>query len=365
MTLEYKELKSYIPESLANDSSLRYLLEYIEQIGQCDPCKFFSIYSDLRWRLNSAEYWMSLDDFLENSKIQCAYMFLGNLFSELRLGDPCDTLDWPLINTMGKCYEDVLRDVFRKDQVSSYKKRVGKAFQKYGTRVLNNLLILREIIDISKNLDKILSLDHTKYIHSSFLKDENFRYIILLEKYFSIDRIFKLLVSEDVLEYTRKIQKCLEILKVLRESGVENIQLKNCRDWDSIADELLCNKDYARITNEPIDQSKIRHLHGKKICGYDLDVPDSSEKFCMAARVLKNCLLNYPSKIGVEHNRYVVFLWQENRICYAAEICKGDVVQIKGFRNKNIMTTFHGRIMRIEILNLIHNVNTKVYEHDI
>ena len=48
--LNFREIKRRVPASVINDFAFQPLIQYIEQVGHCNPSVFFSAYSDLKWR---------------------------------------------------------------------------------------------------------------------------------------------------------------------------------------------------------------------------------------------------------------------------------------------------------------------------
>lgn len=336
--------KNYIPEDLISEVFGELYIDYFEISAQIDPVAIWEMLNRKRdfWEETGSEnMFLRLNkSFLQISEIKKKYKLIETTFDNFVISNNDFLLDWPFLDLSVITYEDLLIKIFKNQNISSYKKRIGKAIERYGTRVINNLLILSEMYDLSRDLDKILSLNHEKRIWSVFFyKKEETKDIILLKEIFTPERIFKMMTNQDNFHHSDYLRKQFAAIRFLKICNVDFSFLSTCESFDEMHEKIFRNEKFAKLTNIQIDQEILDwDLDGRILSsGHRVNIPKSSYEIVCAANEMENCLYYFSdwSVIGSGGDRYIIFLEKGTKTEYAVEIRGKEITAIKGRDNSD------------------------------
>lgn len=298
------------------------------------------------------QYLLSLDE------VKNKFRFIGDTFDQLVKNGMYLLLEMPLIDTDNASYEQVLIKIFQKNDVRAFRKRIGRAILQYGTRVLNNLILLREFMNIADELDHLLQLDHGIRLDERFVSlvvRKNF--VPIFAAAFGPSTIFRLLeissIENDVI-----MDSLAMIKQVLDHRRDAKEILAGKHTWHKIHAALIPETRFGDVTHHEINQSKISAIHGWGVDGYIFEVIKSTEDLARTSVELKHCVHMY-RWIGDKNNSYIFNLLKDGKRHYTIQIAHNDkgqyfyINQFKGYRNNAEMEGLTGQTLREKIINLL------------
>lgn len=277
-------------------------------------------------------------------------------------------------------FDEILYYIF-KEAYPRYKKRVGVLFKKYGTRVLNNIFILSRLVDIEKNFDIVVNLDHSKLINEYVYKclsgqelengDTGQKDVFswLTELNFSINRIFKILVShkgndqEDFYILAWDIRRMIAMVKARYGDDYVTIVKeyigKKPRSMKEIHDKLvpLLTMLETEESEKIMLNQKLDFLEGESLFEYRISVPMTAADLLNTGTIMKHCVGAYADSV-IQGSKNIINLIKGGDLVYTIELNllsnqKFEIRQFKGYRNSCEMEGLKGEKYRKAICDLI------------
>jgi len=304
-------------------------------------------------------------------KIACIkerFLFLGETYSTFLKKNEFEKLPLPFFEVTDLDIISLLQLLFKKGNIQHVKKGVELAIIKYGVNFLNNLLILREFIDISTNFNKIIALDHKTALPKEICKHLNtpedplqnllipypnnelfsdINEIKFLLKPFLITKKFKILKSFNESDH-QHIKWCLS--KYLKVFTFENLNKKltnanrKINSLHSILN-ILANEsriiENQRLANLPLNQ-EIISLDGKPLLDFIISVPRNGEDLFNTGKVLDHYLGEY-TQIVADRIVQIMNLIKNDQIHYTLSISWDDgYYDILEFKRNDNESLFKG-----------------------
>ena len=211
-------------------------------------------------------------------------------------------LSLPYIDFSVKDFDEVVALFTQDGACKSWRKRMGMSIELYGTKAINNLLVLKRLYGNISHLDKILAYDHTSEIPFALYNDlcnaktpPSFDWLMInycqrrvfeiLKTYSEEDfkdsmRIVELLAQEHGPEYLRMIREALgqkpkSIAEIHQRLIIQAAQVEE-----------------SKFRNVMLDQ-EVMHLDGKMLLDFQIEVPTTGSDLIRTGLLLKNCMAGY------------------------------------------------------------------------
>ncbi|WP_127716734.1 PcfJ domain-containing protein [Halobacteriovorax sp. HLS] len=267
----------------------------------------------------------------------------------------------PLID---KSYDEILEVIFGSGQFERYRKRVGAAFDKFGTNLLNNIYILSLLVDIHQFIDNVLVLNHRQAIDENIitkLKQPEVSLDWLVSNY-KLTRVFRVLLTCEDENFTDS----LRIINMIRNVEGDDYKeiVKECIGRKPISfydiHTKLLPKSY-EITNNQLRSislnQDIENLDGENLYEYTISVPKTGEDLLITGATLKHCVGSFIEPV-VNKTCQIINLKYKNKLAYTVELLPSSlgyrIGQFKGNRNSSEYEGYEGERYRnvlIELLN--------------
>lgn len=330
---------------------------------------------DYAFKEKKKEYALALYNHHETKKY---YDFLGD--QRARLLESLGIFKLPplLCLSYQESFDDILKHILELEDVSAYRRRFRKGIISYGTVFLNNLIILKKMIDIKENFDEILSLDHHKEISSDFLSFEPDRSgqfdIEILKNIFSVKQTWRLLSQVPVESgffspSSHDIPRLLQTILAFNSNADTPVSLseiigRKARTFFVIHDRLsrfLEKKngiERQRLYQVELNQD-ITFLEGKKVDEFTIFVPKTVGDLLELGARLSICVGSYYDSVIEKENQIIaLMILDEPKYCIElAQEPTGEygIIQFKGARNFDSMEGEKGRQYRDLILKWLNN----------
>lgn len=281
-------------------------------------------------------------------------------------------LAFPYFNTTNTDYVSLLKFLFEKDNIRSYKKRVGIGIKCYGTVFINNLFILRNFFDLDEILDELLNT-HPHEIFSPKLLNLKIN-VNDFVRTLSFQNFYLLLKGPQEW-YITKIEKMLEVLIANNKINELNLILKNNKKPSqkklSIYSKLHALYGKTEITNlssTPLNQTLV-YLEGKKIENFTINIPKYVSDLVSTGIEMQHCLGSDLELVTAVLNGEIeiINLKENNKTIYTLSIrCKNGkkyIDQFKGKCNKDSYEGARGYFIKEKLKKIIlksSNVKTAI-----
>lgn len=266
---------------------------------------------------------------------------------------------------MNRSFDEILEVIFGFGSHFSYRKRVGKKFKKFGTKLLNNIYVLSHFVDIHVYIDKILTLDHSKVIDEGVvesLSSPEITFDWLIENY-CITRIFKILLTcegENFLDSIRIINLIRETEGACYKEVVRKCIGRKPSSFYDIHLALL-PKSY-EITNHHIYnislKQDIMYVDGESIYDYTISVPKRGEDLFITGATLKHCVGSYVHSV-LNKDCQILNLKLKDKLVYTVELIPTSfgyrIGQFKGYKNSSEYEGPEGESYRVALLDKLNN----------
>jgi hypothetical protein len=254
--------------------------------------------------------------------------------------------------------------LFATTNIRSLRKRVGLAIRKFGTVVINNIALLREL-DLDLNLDKLLNLNHHLPLPLTIQKNPQiYRWIF---QTYSLTRAFKLLtkrVSNEILQDCYRIVSQQEYLEevpafIRQQAGnkPQSIEAIHRVLAPELYQSYLTQQQAEEFAQVELEQD-ILFLNRKKIGQFTIQVPKIGQDLIATGKQLHHCVEQYI--VAVIARRSQIFnLYRGSLLSYTVEL-RGTannytIKQIKGYLNNAHLEEKQGKALRAELIHLINS----------
>lgn len=266
-----------------------------------------------------------------------------------------------------KTYDQILEVIFGDGQLKRYQKRVGIAFKRYGTKLLNNMYILSFLFDMHKYIDEILVLDHRQAIGEDILTSLEQGQVNLdwLVRNYKLTRVFKILVTYKSVIFRDSI-RMIDMIKLVKGDDFKK-EMKECigrkpRSFHEIHSKLL--HKFNEIKNNQLQEiplkQDIERLDGEELYEYTISVPRIGQDLIDTGLVMQHCVGSYIMSV-VKKNCQILNLQYENELAYTVEIIPSSsgyrIRQFKGYRNS---MEYEGREGEKYRNSLVEKLNSKI-----
>ncbi|OUR95736.1 hypothetical protein A9Q84_14640 [Halobacteriovorax marinus] len=293
------------------------------------------------------------------------FSFLGEVIFELIESSGFEKLAMPVDALKHKTFKKVLIRIFKTQDIERFGKRVGQGVRKHGTVLLNNLYILSLFYDLTREIDVVLSLDHSREIPFNIIDNSNIRPNNLnwLIDIYDVRRVFKILLTyndHDALD-------CIRFVEMIRsEFGYDNQRNiktpigKKPKSFKEIHNKLYKKAlEVEAIRNAPKDLNQdIIFLEGKEVFEFIIQVPLLSTDLIKTGEILNHCVGTYSESVISKRCQIINLIDLVSRkpvftIELVLRSIGYEIDQFKGDLNEDEYEGDEGRKYRNKILDLI------------
>jgi hypothetical protein len=278
------------------------------------------------------------------------FHFLGVACDDIILNYGITALPLLVDELLALSFDQILKKIFMTDNCKKHKRRFSKAVKRFGTIFINNIFILSKIIDVNKNLDLIIRMDHINEIPQIFLKhiSTGDNYLQKLLKSYPTTRAFLLLLT-----YTKESHDIVKMIDFLHshlgQCFIDDMKKycgKKPKSFLEIHNNVLTSymsfTFFPRIDvghdydlNKELNQ-EVLFLDGEKLCEFTISVPKTVGDLRLAGKTLHHCVGLYDSDV-IQKSSQIINLTLNGQLMFSLELkminCNYQVVQFKGYKN--------------------------------
>jgi len=273
-------------------------------------------------------------------------------------------LDLPILDAKNKTYDELLVKIFG-DDFYRFRKRVGLGIIKFGSRFLNNLLMFSDLVCVKRNIDSILSLDHSKAIPKKVYYGLGSDCLKVTIGHLSLQRQFRVLTNGNV----NQVSDINRLFKVIRKQyfydykgKVQRGVGKKVKSLGEVHNRLTLLSYSLEYKNLDLNLNQsVEKLEGKEVYEYIIQVPKTPRAIIETGRIMRHCLGSYVQSI-VEGDLQVINLLQHGKPFYTLSFRANGagfltIREFKGLKNSNEMEMGEGEKYRQRIQFLLLREN--------
>jgi|GEM_PF-1156885 len=291
-----------------------------------------------------------LDELVKDYTIREDFKFLGEFYDKCIEKKKYALLPPPAFSTAGEEFKGVVKKLTEDQFHRGMLKKFGVCTDKYGVIFLNNVFLLKRILQKEKRImDDLINLDHSLPLKGAVVYGLANSQIFL--NHYPLKRLMSLLVTANENEV---IDTNYMITNHPNQEELINFFPRKPKDFKEAHDAISTGIRKLTLENVPLEQ-ELYYIHGKEIDDFIIEVPKWSHDLIKTSIELNHCVHSYTDRIRKKQCQ-VINLKRKGERIYTIELSKVndfyEIIQFKGKFNKDITLTEIGDALINKILKL-------------